>query len=227
MEMGGKKGVFFMNKFLFLILLLPFLLFGQTVLIDEDFEDQDADAPLVMYDVLDYNGDGHNSTYSAHGNHYGTADDMIAILSGMSSYLDNGIYFRYWVKYASDYLWPGDDGLFDAGDYDATDILSADSTVYFRHEGNNSIVTIITTNTVTRGSWAGLRFRWSVENNIIGVKINDNSWENDSDDDVVTSLTSEKTRLSIGDDTNNTGEFHGHADDVTLYDTYDGGWNGE
>lgn len=70
--------------------------------------------------------------------------------------------------------------------------------VSFIHKGNNVVVSLSTTAAVPAQTYTMVRFRWSVTNNLISVKIGANSWEDDSDSDSVTAFVNSPTDLYIG-----------------------------
>ena len=92
-----------------------------ATLISEDFNDQQYSAPLSLTPVIDgrivpliY------STSTSYGPGAGASievdhstGDVSAALNGLGTYLDEGVYFRYWVFYPDTYYFPGDEGLFE------------------------------------------------------------------------------------------------------------------
>ena len=118
------------------------------------------------------------------------------------------------------------DGSFD-GNNSIRSLIETDGTVYFRHEGNNVVVSMTTSNGVTAGQWNHLSFRGSVTNNVISVKVNANSWENDGDSDAVTAMADPKNLFHVGAGPASVVSGSGYEDDVVYYESYDAGWDGE
>lgn len=87
------------------------------IVVHEDFNDRLYMKPLVFYnagaDVV-YNS---AEALGANGNclqwNHSTSMTGIGILENLGSYLQNGVYIRYWVKYSPTYYFPGDEGVFD------------------------------------------------------------------------------------------------------------------
>ena len=93
---------------------------GAETLVSENLDDRNYGLPLLFYNVTGYNeGLVWNSTDALGGTGYCLQWDHtpssagIGILSSFATHAANGVYIRYWVKYASTYRFPGDDGLFE------------------------------------------------------------------------------------------------------------------
>lgn len=104
---------------------------------------------------------------------------------------------------------------------------STDSTVYIRHEGNNVATTIeASIEHIQLNQWNRIMARWSVTNNVLSININNAGWEETTDTDAMTSVTTTLNYLRIGVDRNSSAGGNGFADDCTLYE-YDHTWNGD
>jgi len=105
------------NLFILGFLILLFNSSFSTILVHENFDDQSYTSPLEIKHIFggqwfyDRNNNHGANGFSIRGDH--SQGDLIAILKNLSFYLDKGIYFRYWVKYSENYLFPGDLGTFE------------------------------------------------------------------------------------------------------------------
>ncbi len=96
-----------------------------TTLIDENFDDQAYSSPLSIYNHTSggYDQDvvyqtGRTAGYALHleYNDDGSAADgseLTLHVASMQNYLDDGIYFRYWIKYDTDFKFPGELPVFE------------------------------------------------------------------------------------------------------------------
>lgn len=85
-----------------------------TVAVNETFDGQSATAPLSIYwdGITPTWGTGRSGTgYSVQGDH--AQGDVVLQYEDLPTTLDDGVYVRYWVMYASTYHWPGQDSVFD------------------------------------------------------------------------------------------------------------------
>ncbi len=67
------------------------------------------------------------------------------------------------------------------------------------HVGNSVNVTLVTAGTLTDDQWNHVEVRWSQASNIVSIKLNDGDWENDADDDAVTTFTAEPATFKLGE----------------------------
>jgi hypothetical protein len=95
------------------------LCFG-TTLVCENFDDKQYASPLTFFNGTAYNANiVYNSANAYMGSGYCLQWDHskdttgIGVLSDLTKYLANGIYFRYWVKYDTNYLFPAETGEFE------------------------------------------------------------------------------------------------------------------
>ncbi|OFZ39779.1 MAG: hypothetical protein A2504_12365 [Bdellovibrionales bacterium RIFOXYD12_FULL_39_22] len=88
-----------------------------VVLVNENFNDRSYAAPLSYYTgtAYDYpiNYQQNESDYSLQFDHSNSGSSGIGTISNLENYLEDGIYFRYWVNYPESYYFPGDMGTFD------------------------------------------------------------------------------------------------------------------
>ncbi|MGD9897747.1 MAG: hypothetical protein AB7T22_01345 [Calditrichaceae bacterium] len=106
-----KKNIFGYAFIISFFFILQNYSFG-TVLVSANFDNQSYSSPLEIahifggswaYDAL--NNHGING-YAIRGDH--AEGDLIAMIDNLERYLEDGIYFRYWVKYSSEYYFPGE-----------------------------------------------------------------------------------------------------------------------
>lgn len=90
-----------------------------TTIIDEDFDDQSYSSPLSLYVYDAYDEDvPYSATQAYGGSGYSIAvdhvvGDVMATVANIENYLDEGLYFRYYVYYPAAYYWPGEQSLFE------------------------------------------------------------------------------------------------------------------
>lgn len=103
-----------------LIQLIAVLLFCSSVfattVVNENFDSQSSAAVLGVYDegrAITYSTEQRmgGSGYSIKGNH--ANGDLIIRDLDIETHSVEGVYLRYWVFYDSNYLWPGDGGVFE------------------------------------------------------------------------------------------------------------------
>jgi len=104
-----------------MLILLSVAPTSASTLVSENFDDQAYVSPLNYYNVTGYNQNIiYDSTNAYGGSGYCLKFDHslgylagLGILSGFDTYVDEGVYVRYWLKYDADYLFPGDMGVFE------------------------------------------------------------------------------------------------------------------
>lgn len=150
--------------------------------------------------------------------------DYIGWSSGVSGFVSTSEgSAEIWVYADAEAISSGQVPLFET-EYKVSDYLRArivDGVVSFVHKGNNVKVALATTTTVPAQTYTRIRFRWSVTNNLIGVQIGANDWENDSDADAVTAFANAPTILRIGPgNLDYTVDYTAYIDDFEFINGY-------
>jgi hypothetical protein len=99
--------------------------------------------------------------------------------------------------------------------------INATGTITFNHVGNGTTVGLTTSGTISTGSWQQIEWRWSQASNVIAVRINGGSWQNDADADAVTLYTAEPTLIRLGEQDAGTMTDDIYIDDFEMWTTYD------
>jgi hypothetical protein len=173
-------------------------------------------------------------TYETTQSHYGTYSylananyERIYWGSGVSSYVDDQEgSVELWV-YVDAAGFTNTNGLFAiflstaAGDNMIRSYIDGSGHVYLRHEGDNHVVTLTTSATLSTQTWQRIRYRWSVINNKIGVQIGGGNWEDDADADPVSAFASDPDMIELGPGSYNVTATDGvYADDFEIIGTY-------
>lgn len=116
-----------MHRSILFLILLSFSLLagpgtaGATTLVHTNLDNKTLTSPLTYYNVTGYN---QNLVYDS-ANAYGGAGSALkfdhakggyaglGVLSGFEKYAGGGVYIRYWMKYDSNYKFPGELGDFE------------------------------------------------------------------------------------------------------------------
>ena len=101
-------------------------------------------------------------------------------------------------------------------------IMNTDGTVYFRHEGNNVVVSMSSAAVIPPQTWTRIRYRWSVSGNVIGIQVGETGdWGDDADADAVTAFSESPDTFAIGEYTyNNVADHELYVDDFEVINGY-------
>jgi hypothetical protein len=115
-----KKKMLLHTTVFFICLYFCVNAFGETV-VSENFDDKTYSSPISFYNVAGYDANiVYDASQALAGKGYCLKFDHhdgylagLGILSGIPTYIANGMYIRYWVKYSTAYDFPGDRSAFD------------------------------------------------------------------------------------------------------------------
>jgi hypothetical protein len=112
----------FIFKYIFVLMVFFSHLFSATIVF-ESFDDREYDAPLSIFNKDSTgSGGGYNIVFSSNpaisgwsiqADHAQSGFSVVGILSDLESFLDEGLYIRYWIRYSTNYSFPEDQGEFD------------------------------------------------------------------------------------------------------------------
>jgi hypothetical protein len=101
-----------MGRLILFIILIPFLVSAQNQLIQESLDDQAWDLTSYGHTFV-VDGPNNPTGYCAKYDHADLWTAGIVIYNDLTAYLDDGVYFRYWIKYDSNYEYPSDVGEYE------------------------------------------------------------------------------------------------------------------